>query len=98
MRLTEPDAARLDGLAAGQHCSRSEVVRRVLVEAEESPRLSLPDEDELLDVLGARARLDTFEQSSCGYEERRQQRRRAWTSTTIHFARATSLHAGDAQS
>jgi hypothetical protein len=90
IRLTEADAARLDGLAARQHCSRSEVVRRLLVEAEENPPLSLSDEDELLDLLGARARAGHVEQSNCCYVERRQ-RLRAWTSTTIRFARSTSL-------
>jgi radical SAM superfamily enzyme with C-terminal helix-hairpin-helix motif len=33
--LTEVEEARVGAFAAGQHCSRSEVVRRLLVEAEE---------------------------------------------------------------
>jgi Ribbon-helix-helix protein, copG family len=56
MRLGDADRARLDRLADERGVSRSEVVRHLLAEADNMPRPGPPSHDELLRLLGERAR------------------------------------------
>jgi hypothetical protein len=56
MRLGDADRARLDRLADERGVSPSEVVRHVVAEADDTPLPGPPDRDELLRLLGERAR------------------------------------------
>jgi hypothetical protein len=56
MRTTPADEARMARIAAAQGCSRSEAVRLALLKADGTPLADVPDEDELVRLLGERAR------------------------------------------
>lgn len=56
MRLTVQDAERLDRLATTRRCTRSQVVRRLLLAADGKPVEPVPQEKELLELLAGRAR------------------------------------------
>jgi hypothetical protein len=56
MRLAELDRARLDRLAAARGLSRSELVRRLLAEADGAPATVAPSRSEALQLLAEKAR------------------------------------------
>jgi sugar (pentulose or hexulose) kinase len=56
MRLAELDRARLDRLASARGLTRSELVRRLLAEAEGAPAIVRPSRSEALALLAEQAR------------------------------------------
>ena len=59
VRLAEGSLRRLDALAEAQGLSRSRLVRRMVdaaIEGAPMPEVTLPDEDELLQLLAEKAR------------------------------------------
>jgi hypothetical protein len=56
MRLAELDRARLDRLASTRGLSRSELVRRLLAEADGAPATIPPNRSEALQLLAEKAR------------------------------------------